>query len=63
MNDYFRLIGPFLLGSLTMIFSPRIYIMWVQKHGAYIRDPTKTRQELVEDKLVTIIAIFEITML
>ena len=66
-SDYFRLIGPLLLSRPARDwhrFLPLESTLYrVPKHGAYICDLIKIKQELRRDKLVTIIGIFETTML
>jgi len=54
-SDYFRLIGPFLLSWLDHFLPVKSTFNWDPKYGAYIRDLTKKWQELVQDKLVTIL--------
>ena len=46
-----------------IFFPPESTFDWAPKSGAYICDLIKMRQELVQDKLGTIIGIFKITML
>ena len=66
-SDYFRLIGPLLLSRPARdwhrLLPLKSTLYRVPKHGAYICDLIKIKQELRRDKLVTIIGIFETTML
>jgi hypothetical protein len=66
-SDYFRLIGTLLPSWPAHDWHASLPLQStfhrVSKDGAYICDLIKIRQELVQDKLVTIIGIFETTML